>query len=141
MRKHGIWCACQGWEFAPLVVSTPGVPHADSFRFLELLVEQTVQAITAQRAGVNVDDAGAVMRARPPQMRGAVLGRLKAEFSPVAMKAGCMRAFVVLRGGAGAAVPTPPAAVPPGLGAALVPSPLAVPSAPVVQAVAVSGGG
>ena len=90
MRKHGIWCACQGWEFAPLVVSTPGVPHADSFRFLELLVEQTVQAITAQRAGVNVDDAGAVMRARPPQMRGAVLGRLKAEFSLVAMKAGCL---------------------------------------------------
>ena len=123
------------------MVSTSGVPHADSLRFLELLAEQTLQAITDQRAGVNVDDAGAVMRARPPQMRGAVLGRLKAEFSPVAMKAGCMRAFVVLRGGAGAAVPPAPAANLPVAGAALALPPLAVPSAPVVQAVAVSAGG
>ena len=49
-------------------------------------------------------------------MRGAVLGRLKAEFSLVAMKAGCLRAFEALRGGGGAAVPPAPAAVPPGRG-------------------------
>jgi hypothetical protein len=54
---------------------------------------------------VDVDGAGAVMGASPPQMRGAVLGRLKAEFSLVAMKAGCLRAFEALRGGGGAAVP------------------------------------
>jgi len=84
-----------------------GVPHADSLCFLELLAEQTVQAISAQRAGVNVD-AGAVMGASLPQMRGAVLGRLKAEFSLVEMKAGCMRAFEALWGGAGAAVPPKP---------------------------------
>jgi hypothetical protein len=79
MEKHGPWCARQGWAFAPLVVSTSGVPHADSLRFLESLAEQTVQAITAQLAGVNVDDAGAVMAVCFPQMGGAVLGRLKAE--------------------------------------------------------------
>ena len=50
-----------------------------------------VQAIGAQRAGVDVDSAGAVMGASAPQMRGAVLGRLKAEFSLVAMKVGCQR--------------------------------------------------
>ena len=33
------------------------------------------------------------MGASPPQLRGAVLARLKAEFSLVAMKAGCMRAM------------------------------------------------
>jgi len=37
MVKHGLWCSRQGWGFAPLVVSTAGVPHADSLRFLELL--------------------------------------------------------------------------------------------------------
>ena len=37
MGKHGLWCSHQGWGFAPLVVSTAGVPHADSLRFLELL--------------------------------------------------------------------------------------------------------
>ena len=52
----------------------------------------------AQRAGMDVDSAGAVMGASAPQMRGAVLGRLKAEFSLVAMKAGCLRAFEALRG-------------------------------------------
>jgi len=31
--------------------------------------EQTVQAIKAQRAGVDVDDAGAVMGASPPQLK------------------------------------------------------------------------
>jgi hypothetical protein len=53
-------------------------------------VRSRVQAIAAQRAGVDVDGAGTVMGASPPQMRGAVLGRLKAEFSLVAMKAGCL---------------------------------------------------
>jgi hypothetical protein len=52
----------------------------------------------AQRAGVDVDSSGAVMGTSAPQMRGAVLGRLKAEFSLVAMKAGCLRAFEALRG-------------------------------------------
>ena len=80
------------------MLSTAGVPHADSLRFLELLSSQMVQAIGAQRAGVDVDSAGAVMGASAPQMRGAVLGRLKAEFSLVAMKAGCLRAFEALRG-------------------------------------------
>ena len=37
MGEHGLWCSRQGWGFAPLVVSTAGVPHADSLRFLELL--------------------------------------------------------------------------------------------------------
>ena len=141
MRKHGLWCSLQRWAFAPLVVSTAGVPHADSLRFLELLASQMVQAIGAQRAGMDVDSAGAVMGASAPQMRGAVLGRLKAEFSLVAMKAGCMRAFEALRGGAGAAVPPPLAAFPPGMGSALPLPPLAATSAPVVQAVAVSAGG
>ena len=36
------------------------------------------------------------MGASPPQLRGAVLARLKAEFSLVAMKAGCKRAFASL---------------------------------------------
>jgi len=40
---------------------------------------------------MDVDSAGAVMGASAPQMRGAVLGRLKAEFSLVAMKVGCQR--------------------------------------------------
>ena len=35
---------------------------------------------SAHRAGVDVDGAGAVMGASPPQMRGAVLGSLKADF-------------------------------------------------------------
>ena len=73
-------------------------------------------------------------------MRVAVLGRLKAEFSLVAMKAGCLRAFEALRGGGAAAVPPSPAAVPPGVGAAQAFPPPAAPSAPVVQAVAVSAG-
>jgi len=121
MRKHGLWCSRQLWAFAPLVVS--GVPHADSLRLLELLATQTVQAIVAQRAGMDVDGAGtvAVMGASTPQMRGAVLGRLKAEFSLVAMKAGCLRAFEALRCGGGAAVPPAPAAALPGVGAALAP--------------------
>jgi hypothetical protein len=46
-----------------------------------------------------------------------------------------------LRGGGGAAVPPAPAAVPPGVGAAPALPPLAVPSTPVEQAVAVSGVG
>jgi len=37
---------------------------------------------SAHQAGVDVDGAGAVMGSRPPQMRGAVLGSLKAEFLP-----------------------------------------------------------
>jgi hypothetical protein len=90
---------------------------------------------------VDVDGAGAVMGASPPQMRGAVLGRLKAEFSLVAMKAGCLRAFEALRGGGGAAVPPAPAAVPPGLGAALALPPPVGSSASVMQAVAFSAGG
>jgi hypothetical protein len=57
------------------------------------------------------------------------------------MKAGRMRAFETLRGGAGAAVPPAPAAIPPGAGTALALPTLAVPSAPVVQAVAVSASG
>jgi hypothetical protein len=65
----------------------------------------------------------------------------KAEFSLVAIKAGCMRAFEALRSGAGAAVPPPLAAFPPGISAALPLPPLAATSAPVVQAVAVSAGG
>jgi hypothetical protein len=81
MRKHGLWCVRQGWDFAPLVVSTAGVPHADSLRFLELLSSQMVQAIGAQRARMDVDSAGAVMGASAPQMWGAVLGRLKANSS------------------------------------------------------------
>jgi hypothetical protein len=64
----------------------------------------------AQRAGVDVDSSGAVMGTSAPQMRGAVLGRLKAEFSLVAMKAGCLRAFEALRGGGAAAVPPASAA-------------------------------
>jgi hypothetical protein len=51
------------------------------------------QAIVAERAGVDIDGVGAVMGASPPQMRGTVLGRLKAEFSLVEMKAGCLRVF------------------------------------------------
>ena len=65
IRKHGIWCPRQNWAFAPLVVSTAGVPHADSLHFLELLAAQSVQAITAHRAGVDIDGAGAVMGATP----------------------------------------------------------------------------
>ena len=53
---------------------------ANFFVLLELLSSQMVQAIGAQRAGMDVDNAGAVMGASAPQMRGAVLGRLKAEF-------------------------------------------------------------
>jgi len=116
MGKHGLWCSRQGWGFASLVVSTAGVPHADSLRFLELLASQMVQAIGAQRAGMDVDNAGAVMGASAPQMRGAVLGRLKAEFSLVAMKAGCLHAFEALQCGGGAAVPTASAAALPGVG-------------------------
>jgi len=74
-------------------------------------------------------------------MRGAVVGRLKAEFSLVAMKAGCLRAFEALRSGGGAAVPPAPAAVLPGAGAALALTPPVAFAAPVVQAVAVSAGG
>jgi len=59
------------------------------------------------------------------QMRGAVLGHLKAGFSLVAMKAGCLRAFEAL----------------PGVGAALAPPSSVAFVAPVVQAVAVSAGG
>jgi hypothetical protein len=140
MRKDGLWCSRQLWAFAPLVVFTAGVPHADSLRFLELLATQTVQAILAQRAVVDVDGAGAVIGASPRQMRVAVLGRLKAEFSLVAMKAGCLRAFEALRGRGGAAVPPAPAAALPGVGAELaLPPPVAF-AAPVVQAVAVSAG-
>ena len=141
MGKHGLWCSHQGWGFAPLVVSTAGVPHADSLRFLELLSSQMVQAIGAQRAGVDVDSAGAVMGASAPQMRGAVLGRLKAEFSLVAMKAGCLRAFEALRGGGAAAVPPASAAALPGVGPVLAPPSSVAFAAPVVQAVAVSAGG
>jgi hypothetical protein len=65
MRNHGLWCSRQLWAFAPLVVSTAGVPHAGSLRFLELLATQTVQAIVAQRAGVDVDGAGAVWGRAP----------------------------------------------------------------------------
>jgi hypothetical protein len=141
MRKLGLWCSRQLWAFAPLVVSTAGVPHADSLRFLELLATQTVRAIVAQRTVVDVDGAGAVTGASPRQMRGAVLGRLNAEFSLVAMKAGCLRAFEAFRGRGGAAVPPAPAAALPGVGAALaLPPPVAF-AAPVVQAVAVSAGG
>jgi hypothetical protein len=135
------WCARQAWEFAPLVVSTSGVPHADSLRFLELLSEQTVQAIKAQRAGADVDDTGAVMGASPPQLRGTVLARLKAKFSLIAMKAGCVHVFESLRVVDAAPVPPPPAAVLLVEGAAPAPPPLLVASAPVVQAVAVSAGG
>ena len=124
--KHGPWCARQGPSWSPRQACRTPTPSA-SWSF--------------SRAGVNVDDAGAVMGANPLQMRGAVLGRLKAEFSLVAMKAGCMRAFEALRGGAGAAVPPPLAAFPPGMGSALPLPPLAATSAPVVQAVAVSAGG
>jgi hypothetical protein len=45
-----------------------------------------------------VDDGGAGMGASPPQLRGSVLARLKAEFSLVAMKVGCMRALASLPG-------------------------------------------
>ena len=95
----------------------------------------------AQRAGVDVDSSGAVIGASLPQMRVAVLWRLKAEFSLVAMKAGCLRAFEALRGGGGAAVPPAPAAVPPGLGAALALPPPVGSAAPAGQAVAVSAVG
>ena len=131
----------QRWAFAPLVVSAAGVPHADSLRFLELLATQMVQAIGAQRAGVDVDSAGAVMGANTPQMRGAALGRLKAELSLVAMKAGCLHAFEALRCGGGAAVPPASAAALPGVGAVLAPPSSVAFAAPVVQAVAVSAGG
>ena len=63
--------------------------------------------------------------ASPPQLRGAVLARLKAEFFLVAMKAGCMRALASLPAEAvalappfplaclgGPVVPPPPVAVP-----------------------------
>ena len=123
------------------MVSTSGVPHADSLRFWSSSRADGA-GDRAQRAVVDVDGAGAVMGASPPQMRGAVLGRLKAEFSLVAMKAGCLRAFFeALRGGGGAAVPPAPAAVPPGVGAALALPPPAALSALVVQAVAVLAGG
>jgi hypothetical protein len=102
---------------------------------------QMVQAIVAQRAGVDVDNAGAVIGAGTPQMRSAVLGRLKAELSLVAMKAGCLRAFEALRCGGGAAVPPASAAALRGVGAALAPPSSVAFAAPVVQAVAVSVGG
>jgi hypothetical protein len=141
MRKHGLWCSLQRWAFAPLVVSTAGVPHADSHRFLELLAMQTVQAIVAERAGVDVDSAGAVMGASTPQMRSAVLGRLKAELSLVAMKAGCQRAFEALRCGGGAVVPPASAAALPGVDTVLAPQSSVAFAALVAQAVAVSVGG
>ena len=100
-----------------------------------------VQAIGAQRAGMDVDSAGAVMGASTQQMRGAVLGRLRADFSLVAMKAGCLRAFEALRGGGAAAVPPASAAALPGVGLVLVPPSSVAFAAPVVQAVAVSAGG
>jgi len=141
MRNHGLWCSLQRWAFAPLVVSTAGVPHADSLRFLELLATKTVQAIVAQRAGVDVDGAGAVMGASTPQMRSAVLGRLKAELSLVAMKAGCQRAFEALRCGGGAVVPPASAAALPGVDTVLAPQSSVAFAALVAQAVAVSVGG
>ena len=76
--------------------------------------------IQARRPGADGDDGGAGMGASPPQLRGAVLARLKAEFSLVAMKAGCKRAFASLpaeavaplAGLGGPAVLPPPVAVP-----------------------------
>jgi len=50
------------------------------------------------------------MGASPPQLRGAVLARLKAEFSLVAMKAGCMRAMESLPAVAVEFAPPPPPA-------------------------------
>ena len=74
-------------------------------------------------------------------MRGAVLGRLKAEFSLVAMMAGCLRAFEALRCGGAAAVPPASAAALPGVGPVLAPPSSVAFAAPVVHAVAVSAGG
>jgi hypothetical protein len=47
-----LWCSRQLWAFAPLVVSTAGVPHADSLNFLEDLATQTVQAILRRHGSV-----------------------------------------------------------------------------------------
>lgn len=75
-------------------MSTSGIPHADTLRFLELLATQTVRAIQARRTGSRaIKDGATVMGAGPIQLLGAVLARLKAEFLLVAMKAGCMRAL------------------------------------------------
>ena len=65
------------------------------------------------------------MGASPPQLRGAILARLEAEFSLIAMKAGCKRAFASLPAEAvafapplplpclgGLEAPPPPGAVP-----------------------------
>ena len=116
MRKQGSGVPARAGSSRPSWSPRPACRTPTPSASWSFSAEQTVQAITAQRAGVDVDDAGAVMGASPPQMRGAVLGRLKAEFSLVAMKAGCLRAFEALQGGAGAAVPPSPAAVPPGRG-------------------------
>ena len=74
-------------------------------------------------------------------MRSAVLGRLKAELSLVALKAGCLHAFEALWCGGGAVVPPASAAALPGVGVVLAPPSSDAFAAPVVQAVAVSVGG
>jgi hypothetical protein len=114
---------------APLVVSTSGVPHADSLRFR---LTRRVWTSTAR----------APSWGRGPRRCGVrSSGASRRIFSLVAMKAGRLRAFEALLGGGGAAVPPAPAAVPPGVGAALALPPPAAPSALVVQAVAVLAGG
>ena len=119
MRKHGLWCS--RLSGAPLVADGAGY--------------------RGSTGRVDVDSAGAVMGASTQQMRGAVLGRLRADFSLVAMKAGCLRAFEALRGGGAAAVPPASAAALPGVGPVLAPPSSVAFAAPVVQAVAVSAGG
>ena len=53
-----LWCSRQLWAFAPLVVSTAGVPHADSLNFLEDLATQTVQAILRRHGSVRPAGGG-----------------------------------------------------------------------------------
>ena len=85
-----------------------------------------------------MDDGGAGMGASPPQLRGAVLARLKAEFSLVAMKAGCMRALASLPAEAVALAPPLPLA---GLGGPVVPPPpVAVPVLPPASYAGALGG-
>ena len=78
------------------------------------------------------------MGASPPRLRGAVLARLKAEFSLVAMKAGCMRAMESLPAVAVEFAPPPPPAA---LGGPVVLTPsVVVPFAPSASYAGAHGG-
>ena len=130
----------QRWAFAPLVVSAAGVPHADSLRFLELLSSQMVQAIGAQRAGVDVDGVGrrhggerpADAGCGPRAPQGGVLPRRDEGWVSACVRGPPGRG----RGGGAPGLGRGP----PGRGRGAGSSVSVAFAAPVVQAVAVSGG-